>query len=637
MSATCLLLRPEPKLTATLTYLRSQGVHAEGLAVQRIVEDRAVAQLLTEALSEAPDDLILIVTSTYAVTPLLVAAEQKQMRPGWQVIAVGEATAQRLRSAGISVIVPESANSEGILALPQLKDIQGKSIWLCKGQGGRDLLPAKLTQRQALLRQFNLYQRIGLDVKDELKNWKKQPPECIIVTSTEQIEAFLAQSELDWVRQVPWIVVSERQKAFLTDKHIEQVVIAPSADENDLLVTIKQHVLEQPIMAENKNTQDKTSSSSQPAKDTKTVDTPKRNTTSEQPSQTVNRATPVWVKGLTLLNFLILLLILGAAGWGWWQGQGWWQAYLDDNQQRVEQQVDQKLVQQLNRQQGQLERLSEQLTANINDSLQGFDSTLEQMVEQNDVTRQRLLELAGRQPSDWMLAEADYLVRMAGRKLWLEHDVNTAIAMLQQADNRLSELNDPSLLPARQAVADDIQTLRLINDVPLTQLAMQLGALSRQVSGLSLAMVDLPEAQEAAEIQAPDQNLDNWQANLKAFWHQVADDFITIRRREELVKPLISTQQQWLLKEQLRLYLLQAQVAVMQEQSAPYDNALQSAQQLLQDNFDTGSQGVVQLANALDTLRGTDFTRNYPEQLSSAAVLKRLSQQRLQQPEADAL
>ncbi len=55
--------------------------------------------------------------------------------------------------------------------------------------------------------------------------------------------------------------------------------------------------------------------------------------------------------------------------------------------------------------------------------------------------------MKGRRPNDWLLAEADYLVKMAGRKLWLEHDTASATILLESADHRIAELNDPSMTP----------------------------------------------------------------------------------------------------------------------------------------------------------------------------------------------
>ena len=72
----------------------------------------------------------------------------------------------------------------------------------------------------------------------------------------------------------------------------------------------------------------------------------------------------------------------------------------------------------------------------------------------------KVLDLDDKRPNDWMLAESEYLVRMAGRKLWLEHDIVSAITLLGNADERIKALNDPSLMPIRKALAEDIAKLK---------------------------------------------------------------------------------------------------------------------------------------------------------------------------------
>ncbi|MDF4782098.1 uroporphyrinogen-III C-methyltransferase, partial [Vibrio parahaemolyticus] len=69
-------------------------------------------------------------------------------------------------------------------------------------------------------------------------------------------------------------------------------------------------------------------------------------------------------------------------------------------------------------------------------------------------------DVKGRRPNDWLLAEADYLVKLAGRKLFLEHDVESATQLMESADQRIAALNDPSLVKLRKAMANDITKLR---------------------------------------------------------------------------------------------------------------------------------------------------------------------------------
>ena len=107
----------------------------------------------------------------------------------------------------------------------------------------------------------------------------------------------------------------------------------------------------------------------------------------------------------------------------------------------------------------------QQMQQDLDNAKQQLSQTLSQQVQQLgkavDSNHNLLAELQqDKQPSDWVLAEADYLLRVAGRKLWLEHDVATSSRMLHAADQRLADLHDPSLLPVREKIHDDIQQLQ---------------------------------------------------------------------------------------------------------------------------------------------------------------------------------
>ncbi len=96
-------------------------------------------------------------------------------------------------------------------------------------------------------------------------------------------------------------------------------------------------------------------------------------------------------------------------------------------------------------------------------------------------------DVKGRRPNDWLLAEADYLVKLAGRKLFLEHDVESATQLMESADQRIAALNDPSLVGLRKAMANDITKLRVVPLVDRDGLVLRLTALQQQVDKLPLA------------------------------------------------------------------------------------------------------------------------------------------------------
>lgn len=331
---------------------------------------------------------------------------------------------------------------------------------------------------------------------------------------------------------------------------------------------------------------------------------------------------------MVVLNFILLILVLAAGYWGWlqWQQLQNTQAqYIESQQSKLDQQAKSNLsltgnISQQNRTlQTDLQQLAKQI--------ENTASQAQVAVQQSKANQQLITSIAGRRPADWLLAEADFLIRMAGRKLWLEHDVNTALLMLQSADSRLQDLDDPSLLPIRERLAQDLQGLQQINPVSLSSLALSLGALLQQVDTLPLVTFERPEkVEDKADVSG---SANDWRDNLARNWNAFTEDFFSFRKKESDVQPYLSQQQQWLAKEQLRLALLQAQGAVMKEDVTLYQQAMQNALRVLIEDFDTEAAAVSQFTHSLQNLSNTDIERVYPGQFSVAPALQDLIEQRM--------
>ena len=337
----------------------------------------------------------------------------------------------------------------------------------------------------------------------------------------------------------------------------------------------------------------------------------------------------------TIINLLLLAAIIGVGYWVW---LGW--------QTQIQQQTDILAAQDTNmaQQQISLEQKQNDITESIasnqlekaaleqqNQALQAsIQSLIEQLQltsEQVQTNQRNLADVSGRRPADWLLAEADFLIRMAGRKLWLEHDVKTATMMLQSADSRIQDLDDPSLLPLRAKLAEDLQALQQINPVSTSSIALALGAMLKQVDNLPLAFFKKPEVEAMDETVT--ESIDDWRSNLARNWRQATQHFFSFKKVTTDIKPFMSEQQQWLSKEQLKFALQQAKIAVLQENSTLYQQSLQTAFGILIESFNTEKDSVVQFTNSLSNLQRTDFESTYPKQFTVSPLLKDIIEQRV--------
>ncbi|MFM5459757.1 uroporphyrinogen-III C-methyltransferase [Aeromonas veronii] len=290
-------------------------------------------------------------------------------------------------------------------------------------------------------------------------------------------------------------------------------------------------------------------------------------------------------------------------------------------------------------QQAELAQLKQQLASALSkidqtsskdaEQLAALDQTQQRLQGEMQGLQNRVLDLNDKRPNDWMLAESEYLVRMAGRKLWLEHDLVSAITLLGNADERIAALNDPSLMPIRKALAEDIAKLKGMPRIDREGLTLKLAALSDQIELLPLSTVSMPEA-KAEPDQAVSTNPDEWESNLKKNWVKFTENFVTIRRRDGAVEALLSPQQEIFLRENLKTKLLQAQLSVYREQQALYEDSLDKTQRWLTQYFDTDNSATRYMQGEIDKLKGEQIQIDYPAQFKTQAMLEQVLTERLQ-------
>ncbi|GAA4494817.1 uroporphyrinogen-III C-methyltransferase [Pseudaeromonas paramecii] len=319
------------------------------------------------------------------------------------------------------------------------------------------------------------------------------------------------------------------------------------------------------------------------------------------------------------LAALALLLALGTAAGVY--GYGRW---FSDQQSAQLQQLQLQLTELKAQQSPLLSQLSQ-----ADERLRDLQQQLLKDSDRQNQLEHQLLTLSSRRPNDWLLAEADYLVRMAGRKLWLEHDVNAALLLLHEADGRIRDLNDPALLPVRKAFAADQASLQALPQLDKEGLVLRLSALIDNLDQLPIKGMT-PSAPTTADDTQLSDSLADWRDNLYKSWRSFADNFISIRRLDSDSEALLSPDQRWYLKANLRTQLLNAQQAVYREQSAVYEDSLQRVSQWLEQYFDGDDSSTQFMQSELQKLLAEPLAQHYPDKLASQAQLEDLVQQRLQ-------
>ncbi len=273
-----------------------------------------------------------------------------------------------------------------------------------------------------------------------------------------------------------------------------------------------------------------------------------------------------------------------------------------------------------------------QMQQALNTQQRTFSSQLQLISDQlNDTSSAKIIELKEmveelerqvkqRQPSDWLLHEAEYLVRVAARTLLLEHDTTAAIGLLKNADARLADLNDPTFLPARKLVHEDIKSLELMPVLQTDEVVLTLMAMNNQIAMLPLAMVEVGAEDNINQELSSDIN--DWQANLTKTWQKFLDDFIRVRQRTGMVEPLVTPKQQQHLKQNIKLKIQLALWAASERKSDIYQKSLADIKLWFTEFFDIEEAKNKRFLAALTDLQTQRVSFEYPSELTSLTAIR---------------
>ncbi|ROS32302.1 uroporphyrinogen-III C-methyltransferase [Raoultella terrigena] len=263
------------------------------------------------------------------------------------------------------------------------------------------------------------------------------------------------------------------------------------------------------------------------------------------------------------------------------------------------------------------------------DQLTAAKSQQDALAKQLEEVQQKVAVISGSDAKTWLLAQADFLVKVAGRKLWSDQDVTTAAALLKSADASLADMNDPSLIGARRAITDDIASLSAVSQVDYDGIILKVNQLANQIDNLRLADNNDDDSPMDSDSEELSSSIGEWRINLQKSWQSFMDSFITIRRRDETAVPLLAPNQDVYLRENIRSRLLVAAQAVPRHQEETYKQALENVSTWVRAYYDTDDATTKAFLEEVDKLSQQSITMSVPENLQSQAILEKLMQTRV--------
>lgn len=313
--------------------------------------------------------------------------------------------------------------------------------------------------------------------------------------------------------------------------------------------------------------------------------------------------------------FLLALAALLLAGWQW----------LETRQQLSETRVEvarrladaEALSREDRGARGQLQEQIEGLQAKLG-SVEGRLAEFENQGE----ALQTLFDEMARGREEATLLEVEQAITLAAQQLQLAGNVAVAALALQTADNRLARLDRPVYLPLRAALAKDLARLNSLPFVDVPGISLRLEEIIGAVDKFPLGALGRP-AEALAPAAEP--------VVVRAWWQQAASDIwqelkglIRIQRFDQADQPLLAPGQSFFLRENLKLRLLNARLALLARDHGTFRNELKTAQAWLKRYFADDDKAVKAALTNLQQLLATDFSIALPTLNDSHAALRDL-------------
>jgi uncharacterized protein HemX len=215
----------------------------------------------------------------------------------------------------------------------------------------------------------------------------------------------------------------------------------------------------------------------------------------------------------------------------------------------------------------------------------------------------------------WALAEIEQVLLTAAQQLQLAGNVKAAIIALEGADTRLQRLNKPQFTALRRAIAADLANLRAAPSFDEVGASARIEALVAHLADWPLASAQVSEAATAPRPRTRASSLG------QELWAELKS-LVQIRRIEGNEAVLLPPDQAYFLRENLRLRLLSARLALLTQDQAAFRADLGAASEMLGRYFNTRDAGVADALKETRRLSSLQIATKLPGIDASLAALE---------------
>ncbi len=239
---------------------------------------------------------------------------------------------------------------------------------------------------------------------------------------------------------------------------------------------------------------------------------------------------------------------------------------------------------------------------------------------------ENLYQDLARNRDEWALSEIEQSVTLAAQQLQLAGNVHGAVLALQAADSRLSGSSRPQFIALRKALSRDLDRLRALPQVDLPGMSLRLENVVAAIDTLPLA-VDVRPREETRQKTEPPPEASAWQRLALEMWSELRG-MVRIQRFDRDEPVLLAPGQVFFLRENLKLRLLNARLALLSRDQWTFRNELKASQVLLERYFDTRNPSVQTAMGGLKQLGAAELNIDLPTLNESLSAIRNFKSSR---------
>lgn len=346
--------------------------------------------------------------------------------------------------------------------------------------------------------------------------------------------------------------------------------------------------------------------------------------------------------GKAWIGYSILLLVVGLAG-----GIAFWLYELRTHQEGLgtELSKEDREIAELNTQiadlqtgfktlHGQVAELETRLTTQdsqferlIGEQSARLDGKIDQTRSEIGASMEHIQRVLGKTRTDWLIADAEFLLGAASQRLYLTGDAKTTLAAMEAADERLRESADPAIFKVREALAAEIHLLKDFTPPDLVGLSSRILALEAKVRDLPLLLPHAGKPVAKSEEKGEPQPLPSTTEQPTVINDALRElrGLVTVRHTDKPVGTVLSPEEAALLKEILLLKLETARMALVRGDETLYRDSVASSRAWLAEHFSVDQASVKELDGALKAMAEQGLKVVYPQIGKALSLLRDVS------------